>query len=271
MGGAHSLGQPVSRLRHYRRWTFARPRATSQLMIRALMLAVLGAAAFAAVYLLAAPDQPATVEAAPEPSITSTEAASIESVAPEALTFELRPGAEAVPHSEEASHAVRDVTPDYMTAGPKVTGTLARVVPPVEPSKARTERFFNAIVVSAGMIKVLGQEIHLAGIAAPEFDARCGEGPASWPCGRMARAALRGLLRGRAVECEIPAGADALPDPANCLVGGENISEWLVAQGWAKRSGEDFGAAEDSARQAKLGLWSDKRPDDQPSDVATSG
>ena len=238
------------------------------------MLAVLGAAAFAAVYLLAAPDQPATVEAAPEPSITSTEAASIESVAPnvsEALTFELRPGAEAVPHSEEASHTVRDVTPDYMTAGPKVTGTLARVVPPVEPSKARTERFFNAIVVSAGMIKVLGQEIHLAGIAAPEFDARCGEGPASWPCGRMARAALRGLLRGRAVECEIPAGADALPDPANCLVGGENISEWLVAQGWAKRSGNLYEDSERTAREAKAGLWGETRPDDQPSDVATSG
>ena len=238
------------------------------------MLAVLGAAAFAAVYLLAAPDEPATVDTEPELSTTSTEAASIETAAPDvsgALTFELRPGAEAVPHSEESLQAVRDVTPDYITAGPKVTGTLARVVPPVEPSKARTERLFNAIVISAGVIKVRGQEIRLAGIAAPEFDARCGEGAASWPCGRMARAALRGLLRGRAVECEVPAGTDTLPDPANCRVGGDNISEWLVAQGWAKRSGEDFGAAEDSARQAKLGLWSDKRPDDQPSDVAASG
>jgi endonuclease YncB( thermonuclease family) len=249
-------------------------------MIRVLMLAVFGAASFAAVYYFAAPDEPTAVEsetALALSSETTTETGSIATAPPDlaqSMTFELRPGAEAVPQNTEPARVVRDVTPDNMTAGPKVTGTLARVAAPAvaaEPAKARTEKLFNAIVISAGVIKVRDREINLAGIAAPDFEQRCGEGSAAWPCGRMARAALQRFIRGRAIDCEVPAGADKLPDPATCAVGGENVSEWLVAQGWAKRSGESFEDAEKRAREAKLGLWSEGRPD-QTSDVAsTSG
>jgi endonuclease YncB( thermonuclease family) len=157
-----------------------------------------------------------------------------------------------------------------MTAGPRVTGTLTRVEPPAKPAEARTERLFSPIVVAAGTIRARDRDIHLAGIAAPEFEARCGEEAKAWPCGRMARAALRSFIRGRAIECTIPAGADAIPDPAQCQVGGDDISEWLIAQGWAKRSGEAFEAAEKKAQDAKLGLWGDGRPDAQP-EVAASG
>jgi len=160
------------------------------------------------------------------------------------------------------------VTPDNMTAGPRVTGTLARVDPPAStPPKERTERLFNPIVVAAGAIKVRDREIHLAGVATPEFDKSCGKGATAWPCGRLARAALRSFIRNRAIECRIPAGADKIPDPANCVVGGDDISEWLVARGWAKRSGEAFEEAENKARDAKLGLWSERRPDSQASTV----
>jgi endonuclease YncB( thermonuclease family) len=249
-------------------------------MIRALMLAVLGAASFAGVYYFAAPGEPTSVEPASSPTLSSetpTEIGSIQTTPPdvaESMIFELRPGAEVVPHSTEPAKIVRDVTPDNMTAGPKVTGTLARVAAPAAATasaKARTEKFFNAMVISAGVIKARNQEIRLAGIAAPDFEERCGEGAATWPCGRMARAALQRFIRGRAIDCEVPAGSDTLPDPATCTVGAENVSEWLVAQGWAKRSGEPFEDAEKNAREAKLGLWSESRPD-QASDVAsTSG
>lgn len=244
------------------------------------MLAVLGAASFAAVYYFAPPGEPTTVEsetALALSSKTTTETGSIET-APldisQSMTFELRPGAEAVPQGTEPAKIVRDVTPDNMTAGPKATGTLARVAAPAEaaaPLKPRTEKFFNAIVISAGVIKARNQEIRLAGIVAPEFEQRCGEGYAAWPCGRMARAALQRFIRGRAIDCDLPAGADKLPDPATCAVGGENVSEWLVAQGWAKRSGESFEEAEKSAREAKLGLWSENRPDQASEVAATSG
>ena len=92
---------------------------------------------------------------------------------------------------------------------------------------------------------------------------------AAWPCGRLARAALRSFIHSRAIDCEIPEGAAKIPDPATCFVGGENMSEWLVAQGWAKRSGDDFADVEKKAKQAKLGLWSAKRPD-QPTAVAAA-
>lgn len=251
------------------------------MVIRALVLSVIGAAAFAAVYFLAAPGEappgntPQSVTQNAPPVDPEAVLAFVPPPDPtEAMRLELRPSAEAITPNLESAGAIRDVTPDNMTAGPRVTGTLARIDASAAAGaapKARTERIYNVLVLSAGIVKARNREIRLAGATALDFDQRCGEGAAAWPCGRMARAALRSFIRGRAIDCEIPAGADKLPDPAACSVGGENIAEWLVAQGWAKRSGDDFEAAEKAARDAKLGLWSDKRPDGQPADVAASG
>lgn len=253
-------------------------------MIRALTLIVLGAASFAAVYVLVPPrEAPISTEGATEAPtaapVGETESALVAApvqtdTALASIGFELRPGVgQTMPEpSAEAPRAIRDVTPDNMTAAPRVTGTLARAEPPPPaPPKERTERLFNPIVVAAGTIKVRNREIHLAGVSAPQFEASCGKGATAWPCGRLARAALRSFIRGRAIECRVPTGAKEIPDPANCVVGGDDISEWLVAQGWAKRSGKDFAEAESKARNAKLGLWSEGRPDAQASTVASRG
>jgi len=172
--------------------------------------------------------------------------------------------------------AVRDVTPENMTAGPEVTGPLVRVEAApedVQPHvrEARMQRLFNPLVVSADTIKVRDREIALADIDAPSFDARCGEGASAWPCGRMARAALRRFIRGRAIECEVPEGADAIPEAARCEVAGEDIAAWLVAQGWAKNTAQSYADAESAARDARLGLWGSARPDVQTEAVASSG
>jgi endonuclease YncB( thermonuclease family) len=164
-----------------------------------------------------------------------------------------------------------------MTAAPPVIEPPVRVAAPepvVEPSPARMERLYNPIVVSADVIKVREREVGLSGIDAPAFEDRCGEGAEAWPCGRMARAALRRLIRGRAIECEIPAGAEEVPDPARCEVAGADISAWLIEQGWARRaagSDETYAEAETTAREARLGLWGEGRPDTQPEEVAASG
>ena len=241
-------------------------------MIRVLLLGLLGAASFAAVYILMPPSGTSTdtPEAIGPPRISEpdTEIAAV-ALPQDAVSvgFELRPGAEPMQQAE-APKTIRDVTPDTMTAGPRVTGTLTRVDPPAAAPQARTERLFNPIVIAAGTIKVREREIHFAGIAAPEFEKMCGEGASAWPCGRLARAALRSFIRGRAIECEVPAGAEKIPDPAECVVGGDNISKWLVAQGWAKRSGDAFESEEKTARETKLGLWGARRPDAQ---VAATG
>ena len=253
-------------------------------MIRALLLVMLGAASFAAVYLFAAPNKPASepkvAELAANTAATDIETSSINAdadapadaelsdVAPPVL-LELRPGV-GQPAAADPPRAVRNVTPDSMTVAPRLAGAVAQAHPAPASPKAKTERLFNPIVVSAGTIKVREREIHLAGITAPEFGTMCGEGATQWPCGRMARAALQRFIHSRAIECEIPAGADKVPDPAECQVGGDDLAKWLVAQGWAKPSGDKFADDGKKAEDAKIGLWSPGRPKDQSADVAAS-
>lgn len=188
---------------------------------------------------------------------------------PDVGDLRLAPTAEgmAAAAPEPEPRRVRDVTPAGVTAPPRVTGPLTRVAPPPKPSQptpeleARAERLFNPVVIAAGTIRARGEEIRLAGIDAPEFEARCGEGASAWPCGRMARAALRRFIRGRAIECHVPAGAAKIPDSAACNVAGQGLAEWLVAQGWAKGVGPVLSDEERKARERKLGLWASARPD----------
>ena len=47
---------------------------------------------------------------------------------------------------------------------------------------------------------------------------------------------------------------------SHCRVGGKDIGEWLVAQGWARANGPDYADAEKTAREEKRGAWSPVRP-----------
>jgi endonuclease YncB( thermonuclease family) len=249
-------------------------------MIRAGLLVLLGIASFAAVYVTTAPPEPSASPSA-EAEAVSAVAATAETVASDAaenrinqaIAFELRPTGGLPDTGGTAGPPVRNVTPPDMTAAPVITGPLSRVATREDATvetQAQVERLFNPIVVAAGTIKAGGRDIALAGIEAPTFDERCGEGDGVWPCGRMARAALRRFVRGRAIECEVPAGAGALPERATCRVAGEDLAAWLVAQGWAKRDGDLYGEEEDAAREAKLGLWGEGKRAGQ-ADVASSG
>ena len=163
---------------------------------------------------------------------------------------------------------VRDVTPAGIMPGPAITGPLVRVNPPYplprQPPPPRVERIYHPMVMAAGIIKARGRDIALAGVDAPAFAAKCGEAAAAWPCGRMARAALRRFIRGRAIECIVPRGADEIPSPADCSVGGESLSAWLVAQGWAEAADEAYLGVGRRAREARLGIWAEARPGGQP-------
>jgi endonuclease YncB( thermonuclease family) len=248
-------------------------------MIRAGLLALLGIASFAAVYVTTAPSGPPGASSS-DGAATSADAAAVEarpaasSAAAEtrinqAIAFELRPSG-GLP---DAGPPVRNVTPPDMTAAPVITGPLTRVETGADAAGeagADVERLFNPIVVAAGTIKAGGRDIALADIEAPAFDERCGDGESAWPCGRMARAALRRFVRGRAIECDVPAGAGDVPESTTCRVGGEDLAQWLVAQGWAKRGGDRYGQEEEAAREAKLGLWGEGKRADQ-ADVASSG
>jgi endonuclease YncB( thermonuclease family) len=160
--------------------------------------------------------------------------------------------------------AVRDVTPKGVTAGPQVTGPLVRIAPPPalpkpqEKPRARVERLFKPVVAEAGRIETARGAVVLPGVAAPGPEETCGA-PA-WPCGRMARAALRRFIRGRAIDCDIPPAGRTLADAVRCTVGGEDVAEWLVRQGWAKADGDAYAGAAAEARSERRGIWGDGRP-----------
>jgi endonuclease YncB( thermonuclease family) len=241
-------------------------------MLRALMLALIGGGAFVAVYAATAP------EPAPLPQTPTKTAAlpDLEQAPTMPVSFELRPSTtdELDTARESVAIAIRDVTPTNMTSAPPSEEPPARAEQPAQEAaaaapKAKLQRLFNPVVGTAGSVETKGRTILFAGIAAPEVDRRCGSEATAWPCGRMARAALRRFIRGRAVECEIPVGAEAIPDKARCFVAGEDISSWLVMQGWAESDGSTFDDAEKSAREAKMGLFGDGWPGGQPAALAS--
>lgn len=161
---------------------------------------------------------------------------------------------------EIVPRATRNVTPPGITPGPPITGPLVRVPSPVPPKPrkkppARKQRLFNSEVASAGLLMTKAGAVAIANIEAPTIEDSCGTGSESWPCGMVARTQLRRFIRGRAVECEIPPGADELPEAARCAVAGQDVGDWLVRQGWAFPSGSTYSQSGKVAQAAKRGLW----------------
>lgn len=249
------------------------------MLLRAVVLALLGSVSVAVIYVMSGPDAPPPASSTPSQSLAESQAAPQPAgrVAASPLELgDLRPAVGAAAPVELADRHVRDVTPSDMTAGPLVTGSLVRIAPPPKPAPPaepeaeplRSERLPRPVISAAGLVVAGKREIRLAGIQAPGPEQTCGDSASAWPCGRMARAAMRRFVRGRALECEVPAGADAIPDPARCLVAGVDLSEWLVAQGWASANGPRYGAQESAARDSKRGLWATSRPGARPDRTA---
>ncbi|HEX2256488.1 MAG TPA: hypothetical protein VHG92_07275 [Afifellaceae bacterium] len=160
--------------------------------------------------------------------------------------------------------ASRDVTPPGFTPGPPITGPLVRVPSPV-PRKPRakppprTLRLVNPEIASAGILLTSAGRVAIAGIAAPAVEETCGSGDLAWTCGVVARAELRRLIRGRAIECQVPFGASELPQMTACTVAGRDLGEWLVRQGWALPTGTAYAREAEEAKAARRGLWGSGR------------
>jgi endonuclease YncB( thermonuclease family) len=122
---------------------------------------------------------------------------------------------------------------------------------------------------AAGSIEKGSKSLRLIGVVITEVDAVCGSGPDAWPCGRMARAALQQFIRGRSVACRIP--ESPMDNKAQCSVGGKDIGQWLVEQGWVRADGSGYADAEKTARKEKRGVWSQIRPELVPMPVFDAG
>jgi endonuclease YncB( thermonuclease family) len=132
------------------------------------------------------------------------------------------------------------------------------------PLPRETKRYFKVRVrdagtLEAGLLPTDTVLIRLEGIDAREADETCKkENGASWPCGAKARAALIRFIRSRAVTCTLPQGGETKDFAALCSVLGQDLSIWLVRQGWATPQNgaePELAKALDAAKTERLGLW----------------
>jgi len=115
-------------------------------------------------------------------------------------------------------------------------------------------------IVDADTVYAGSTKIRLGGIDAPEMDQVCIDASGqNWNCGIDAREKLRAYANGRPWICKLT-GTDVYNrNLGSCTVGGEDVSRWLVRNGWAlafRRYSVAYVADEDFAREQKHGLWS---------------
>ncbi len=159
-----------------------------------------------------------------------------------------------------APATVRNVTPPGVLPGPDVEGPLVRepvVLPDADPPE--WHRFHLPATHDAATFEANGLVIRLAGVTPPDLDANCAPADGDrWPCGRVARHALRMFLRGRAIECYFPFSMALVTVEAPCRVGATDLALWLVAGGWAtadEEAPDDYRDAAAQARCTGAGMW----------------
>lgn len=118
----------------------------------------------------------------------------------------------------------------------------------------------RASVIDGDTVEIHGTRIRLHGIDAPESRQLCttpqGE---EWRCGQRAALALADRIDGATLRCE-PRTTDRYKRLiAVCHARGEDINQWMVAQGWAlayRQYSKDYVPTEALARSARLNIWS---------------
>ncbi|SHF08355.1 hypothetical protein SAMN02745157_1597 [Kaistia soli DSM 19436] len=161
-----------------------------------------------------------------------------------------------------------------ISPGPVSHGPMAREAPSAKPEVVDEgpawQAFTQVVVIGAGTLNLGGRKVQLAGITPPESGVRCRTAPdaEAFDCAFLSMQALRQRLRARGVECRLSTLETIGVEPAPCRIGGTDLSEWLVEQGWAEPAAdapEDYRTAEDTARCAGVGIWAEApRPDSCP-------
>lgn len=115
-----------------------------------------------------------------------------------------------------------------------------------------------ASVIDGDTIEIHGQSIRLDGVDAPESSQRCDIDGRAWRCGQVAANALADHIGRKAVTCHQRSRDRYGRAVALCTVAGENVSAWLVREGWAlafRKYSLAYVDDETAAKAAKRGLW----------------
>ncbi|MEO1204799.1 MAG: thermonuclease family protein [Pseudomonadota bacterium] len=109
-------------------------------------------------------------------------------------------------------------------------------------------------LVDGDSLFIGSREVRLVGIDAPEGPQICQRGGRDWRCGDASRSQLAKLINGRAITCEGEKEDRHGRLLAICSVGGRNLNQEMVAQGYALAYGR-YGSDERAAKSGKRGLW----------------
>jgi endonuclease YncB( thermonuclease family) len=116
----------------------------------------------------------------------------------------------------------------------------------------------RASVVDGDTIEIRGERVRLFGIDAPESGQTCSVSGQPYRCGQQAALALADHIGQRTVRCEQRDRDRYGRIVAVCWVADEDISRWLVEQGWAlafRKYSTRYVSEEEDARAAGRGIW----------------
>ncbi|MXO74817.1 thermonuclease family protein [Altererythrobacter aerius] len=126
------------------------------------------------------------------------------------------------------------------------------------PLSAQSSFTGTADAIDGDSLTVIGVEVRLFGIDAPEGKQKCSRDGQAWPCGEAAAGKLRSLVEGQTVSCRAR-GRDIYGRAVSvCLAGGIELNRTMVAQGWAtafRAYAPDYVADEVRAKTARVGIW----------------
>jgi endonuclease YncB( thermonuclease family) len=128
-------------------------------------------------------------------------------------------------------------------------------------------KFSGLLSIDEGPVRVIDgdslwrgeAEIRLSGIDAPEYRQTCKDKSGQdWACGQNAARALKQLIGGRDVACEIRDTDRFERLVAVCKAGEVDLNQEMVRQGWAISFGTlgvGYASAEAQARNDRRGIW----------------
>ena len=160
---------------------------------------------------------------------------------------------------------------------------IAAVEPerPKKPAEDAGVNLVRPIAESAGILTFGDRRLQLAGITPTPADRTCTDSKGrEWPCGMLAKTNVRLLLRLRTVRCDLDSTEWTGMVTAACRIGTQDISQWLVANGWAEaEKGSALAEAGETARRAGKGIYGDDPRsatetgslEDPPSDLPPDG